>query len=445
MTGRPSGEQYMRSLERFGMKPGLERIHRLLEALGNPHRRVRTIHVAGSNGKGSTAAFIAAALQYAGLRVGLFTSPHLQRYNERIQIDGQPITDSALHSLVSLIDGHVRDLEPEIGSATEFEVGTALAFEHFARERVDVAVIETGLGGRLDSTNVVDPLLSVITPIALDHTETLGSTLAAIAREKAGIMKPGRPVVLAPQSAEALDVLLSRAEEVASPAIVVQPAGQGGGGVRTHRYTPGKWGRDGGTVYMEYADGENAEYRVGMLGGHQLQNGAVAAATLRELLRTFPQLTDDAVERALRSTVVPGRLEIVNDRPLVLLDGAHNPLGAAQLARALAHAFSGRRITLVCGISKDKPAPAILQQLLPCVDQVIATEPTSTRVGCWSSADLVALVAEQGYRKAIAIPQVLSALHHAVAHTHVDSVICVTGSLYLVGEARSLWVPGNRP
>lgn len=430
----------MHELSRRGMKPGLERIVELLRRLGDPHLRFRSVHIAGSNGKGSTAAYLAAALRFAGLRVGLFTSPHLQRYNERIRINEEPISDEALSALVERIRPLAAGIAAVHGAPTEFEVGTALAFAHFAEQAVDVAVVETGLGGRLDATNVLDPLLAVITPITLDHTETLGSTLSAVAGEKAGIIKSGRPVVMAPQPPEAQEVLLTVAQREGAEPVLVRPDGQPMLPHRTHRFTPVEWSGEGGTVRVTYADGPVATYRVRMLGGHQLENAAVAAAAARELVRAFPRLTDEAVAEALSSTTVPGRLEVVRTDPMVLLDGAHNPLGAERLAEALHQLFAGRPVTLVCGISKDKPARDIVARLAPAADRFIATEPSSTRLGCWPAAELVALAKAAGNNAARAVPDPLAAVQHALAVTDESGIVCVTGSLYLVGEVRATLV-----
>lgn len=438
MTGSARGEEYLHKLGRLGMKPGLERVGELLRLLGDPHRKFRAVHIAGSNGKGSTAAYLAAALQFAGLRVGLFTSPHLERYNERIRIDGTPIADDALNALVERVRSLTAAVEETYGTPTEFEVGTALAFTHFAQEGVDVAVVETGLGGRLDATNVLEPLLTVITPITLDHTETLGPSLAAIAKEKAGIFKPERPVVIAPQPTDALAVLLAEAARVAAPAVLVkQDEGPDPDGIRTHRFKPVEWDAEGGTVQLAYADGATGTYRVRMLGYHQLENAAVAAAAAHELGRTLPQLTDEALAMALRTAVVPGRLEVLGADPTLLLDGAHNPMGAERLSHSLKQLFPGRPITLVCGISKDKPARDMMACWIPMAKQVIATEPASARLGCWSADELASLAKALGHPEVVAVPELRAALQRALEVTDGDGVVCITGSLYLVGEARA--------
>lgn len=444
MTQATYVEQYLSSLGRFGMKPGLERIQRLLQAMGDPHKHFRIIHIAGSNGKGSTASFIAAALSGSGHRTGLYTSPHLERYNERIQIDGQPISDASLHELVDAVRPYVEQVETELGSPTEFEVGTALAFEHFRRQGVDLAVVETGLGGRLDSTNVVDPLLSVITPITFDHAEILGPTIRDIAGEKAGIIKPGRPVVIAPQLPDALNVLIGRAQEVGAPLTLVQPHGNDDLVERTHRFSPLGWGRDGGEVVVTGPDGDRTTYRVGMLGSHQLLNAAVAVGAIRELARLGLDIQEGALGSAIADTRVAGRLEMVSTDPLILLDGAHNELGARQLSEAIKHLFPSRPLTLVCGISKDKPAAAILSLLGPLATEVVTTEPSSSRLGCWRAHELADCLANLRLPRATVIPKVKQALEYARANATRESLICVTGSLYLIGEARALLV-GSGP
>lgn len=439
MTERVHPEEYFRTAGRLGMKPGLERIAALLELLGRPHERFRAIHVAGSNGKGSTAAFIAAALASAGLRVGLFTSPHLQRYNERIRVNGEPVSDGELAALVERVRPLAERIAPAVGHPTEFEQGTAMAMLHFAEAGVDYAVLETGLGGRLDATNVVDPVLAVITPITIDHAEILGPTLAAIAGEKAGIIKPHRPVVLAPQQAEAMEVLLARARSCAAPVAAVVPDGvPGPEGARLYRYRPLAWGLDGGTVEVAPPDAAPRRYHVGMLGPFQLQNAAVAAAAVHELFAAEARLREEHVARSLEQTRVAGRLEVVGEAPTVILDGAHNALGAEALADALAKLYPGRPITLVCGISKDKPAEAMLRSLVPVAARVVTTEAASSRLGGWPAEELAALARSIGRADATPVRPAEAALRFALENTPPDGVVCVAGSLYLVGEVRSV-------
>lgn len=462
--------EFLRALGRFGVKPGLERVQAILKRLGDPHKCYAVVHIAGSNGKGSTASFVAAGLQRSGLRTGLYTSPHLMRYNERMQIDGRQICDSDLRRLVDKVKPIVEEIAATDESPTEFDVGTAMAFLHFAEQGVDVAVIETGLGGRLDSTNVVDPLLSIITPITLDHRDILGPTLRDIAREKAGIIKPGRTVLIAPQPPDAEAVLLEKARECQAQLVrVVEESERGrdgdgssvdgrvgarretGAGDRvqdppyTYTFKPLHWDGEGGQVTVLYSTDEQATYRIGMLGVHQLLNGAVAAAALRLLREQGLPVTEQAVRGALADTYVPGRLEVIRKTPLLILDGAHNELGAVQLVHTLKQTFAGRPITVVCGISIDKPADKILAAVVSVADRIITTEAASARLGVWQAEELRARLHALGFEKTAAVPRAADALRLAEAQTPPGGVICVMGSLYLVGEIRSHITAASSP
>lgn len=441
MTDASYVEDYLRTLGRFGVKPGLERVQALLSGLYNPERAFRVVHVAGSNGKGSTASFVAAGLQQSGLRTGLYTSPHLVSYNERIRVDGSPVANARLRDYVDRLKPVVERIEHDLGSPTEFDVGTAMAFLHFATEKVDAAVIETGLGGRWDSTNIVDPALSIITPITVDHTEILGTSVAEIAGEKAGIIKRGAPVVLSPQPESARAVLVEHAKKQAAPLFAVSVAGdQASGEQNTFLYEPLDWSSDGGKVSVTCENGNASIYEVGMLGSHQLQNAAVAASALHVLRDIGWPITYEAVHRALRTTQVAGRLEVLQRDPVLLLDGAHNELGAEQLSIALQHLYAKRPITLVCGMSKDKAAERILRPLIPYTERVITTQASASRLGSWSAEDLSAMVSAMQHTSVAAVPKVMDALEMAKQHTSPEGVVCVMGSLYLVGEVRALLV-----
>lgn len=440
----------LQRLQRFGEKPGLERIRFLLDALGNPESSFPAVHVAGTNGKGSTSAMIASILKTTGRRVGLFTSPHLVRYNERIVVDGQPISDDDLDRLMAELEVHVHAAatEPGVGQPTEFEVGTAAAMAHFARAGVDVAVVEVGLGGRFDSTNVIRPLVSVITPIALDHTNRLGTTIAAIAADKAGIIRPGVPVVSAPQLPEAAAVIATEAERRGAPLLM---AG------RDFDDKLIASGRSGTTFDVRWKDGWMRGLRVPLLGPHQAINGATAVAaclTMREMGESRPGsvrairapdradsdradrvISEDAIRAGLRDVEWPGRMELVADAPTIILDGAHNAEAAEALAASLQTVFSAERPVFVIGILQEKPVDKILQALLPLGRAVVFTMPRRARTPAAAPADLA--------RRATGLIEnieVEPALEQAVARARTlagpDGLVCICGSLYLVGEVR---------
>lgn len=423
-------------LERFGEKPGLERIQFLLRALGSPERTFPAVHVAGTNGKGSTAAMIASILRAAGLRVGLFTSPHLVRYNERIVVDGRPISDSDLDALAGELEASVRAAAaaPGVGQPTEFEVATAAAVAYFARSGVDVAVVEVGLGGRWDSTNVVRSAVSVITPIGLDHTNRLGTTVAEIAGDKAGIIRSGVPVVSARQLSEAAQVIAGEAEARGAPLLMagrdfdvrLREAGKGGTAfdVRWRR----RWLR---------------ELRVPLLGPHQAVNGATAAAACLTLRESEPgaaglwaAVTDEAVRAGLQRVTWPGRMEVLPGAPAVVLDGAHNAEAAEVLAETLRTVFPGERPVFVMAVLREKPVDRMLRTLLPLGRAVVFTAPRSSRTPPREPDELARRAA--GLVETVAVePSAEGAVARARALAGPEGLVCVCGSLYLVGEVRA--------
>lgn len=452
-----AAEAYLASLGRFGIKPGLERVRLLLRELGDPHRGYPVVHVAGTNGKGSVCTLIAAGYQAAGFRTGLFTKPHLTSYNERIAVSGRAIDDAAFGRWIDRLRPIVDRVTEELGSPTEFDVGTALAFAFFAEMQVDVAVVETGLGGTWDSTNVIDPALSVITPIGMDHSDVLGDTISAIAGEKAGIIKPGRPVVVGPQAPEALQVLLERAVAGRSPAVRVERQAKGqeamvaaGGSARgaegfqggavgaaSVRFEPLAWDRTGGLVRISTGSASHT-YRVGMLGAHQLENAAIAVAAWEALdAQLFVPATARAA--ALSDTRVPGRLELISGAPPILLDGGHNARAAEALGDALAKLFDGVPVTLLFGTSQDKPADAMLRSLLPHAACVVTAQAVAARLGGWSAEQLAALCRQMAPSLPIeGAASPAEALARAQAQTPPNGLICVCGSMYLIREVRPL-------
>lgn len=448
---------YLADLARFGSRPGLERIAFLAQGLGEPQRAFRSIHVAGTNGKGSTAAAIAAALQAAGFRVGLYTSPHLVRFHERIRVNGQPISDEELAEGVE----RVRPLAeraaatPEVGRPTQFEVATAIAFDHFARQGVAWAVLETGLGGRWDATNLVVPELAVITPIGHDHMEVLGGSLAAIAGEKAGIIKADRPVVLAPQPPEALEVLLAQAEAVGAP--VVRVVEGRGPGAFAYQVDDVELGRVRFRVATPWGSTHQLQLPLG--GAHQALNGAVAAAAVLTLAarRGDPEGGQSVawereavrwLEEGWRGLRWPGRFEIVPGR--LILDGAHNPEGARALAQALAPCFGpgageGERpsLYLVFSCMEDKPVDAMLAALAPLAAGVVVTQTGQGRLPPLAP-ERIAAAARAHCSQIWTVADPVAALRQAHRVRGPRDWICLCGSLYLVGEVKARLASGER-
>ncbi|WP_298439872.1 folylpolyglutamate synthase/dihydrofolate synthase family protein [Geobacter sp.] len=401
------------ALRRFGIRPGLERVSSLLARLGNPHEALRIIHVAGTNGKGSTAAFLSSILAAGGYRTGLFTSPHLISFTERFRINGAEIGQDEVLRLAQ----RVMAAAPE--GTTFFELVTALALLHFAEKGVDAAILEAGMGGKNDATSVAAGILTVITPVALDHGEWLGATIPAIAREKGGIIKAGRPVVLSEQLPEAQEVLLARGRAL---------------GCRLCRFDAdftARWS-DGGLAYRGL-DRSLEGMRPGIGGRYQRVNAASALAAA-ELLATegFP-LTDEALRRGIADARWPGRMELFPGPPPVLLDGAHNPAGARALAEALAD-YPRRRLILVTGIMGDKDAEGILSPLLPLADEVVTVTPAVER---GLAADRLAAFCRERGAAATDGGAVPHGLELARQRAGSDDLILVAGSLFTVGEARA--------
>lgn len=417
---------------------------RLLALLGDPHQQFPTIHVAGTKGKGSVAAMAAFALRAAGLRVGLYTSPHLMEFRERIRVLTPADADGRIseEELVALVT-RLKPAAAEVAGLTWFELVTALAFLHFAHQNVDAVVVEVGLGGRLDATNIITPLVSVITSLSLDHTDLLGNTLAEIAGEKGGIIKPGIPVVVAPQQPEALDRLRRIAQERAAPLILVgrdwryetlaaSPAGQ------TIIFSARPAGPAKTNLQRQILD-TPLEATIPLAGEHQQENAAVALAALVQVADHFPGLDRDALQTGFASVQWPGRLQIVptgQDRPTLLVDCAHNADSAGRLAQALAHVYQYRRLWLVIGATADKDMAGILRPLLPLGDQTIMTRSTHPRAA--DPAELARLAGQLGYT--VTVQENLSrALAVIFAQADAADLICVTGSIFMVGDLLNQW------
>lgn len=394
--------RYLAGLQPLAMRFGLERMERALDALGHPERRAPVLHVGGTNGKGSACAMAAAALGEAGLSVGLYTSPHLVRFNERIAVDGVPVGDAALAAAVE----EVRRACPwhEAGGEgdrlTYFEFATLAGLVHFARSRVDVAVVEVGLGGRFDATTAIRPAVTAIARIGLDHTQLLGDTVEQIAFEKAGIFKAGVPAVVhAHQPPGALETLRAEAARRGAPFSVA----------------PASW------------DGP-----IALRGPHQRGNAALAAAALRALAAAGVPVGEEAVARGIARARWPGRLEEVGG---VLLDGAHNPDGAAALAAALPVLHPGRPVELVFGVLSDKDHAGMLRALAPAARRLHLVAPATPRAR--APAELAADVRAAG-GTADVHADLAGAIACARRAAADGALVCVAGSLYLVGEARDL-------
>jgi dihydrofolate synthase / folylpolyglutamate synthase len=416
----------------------------LLSALEHPENKFRSVLIAGTNGKGSTAATLASILQASGLRTALYTSPHLVRINERIRTNGEQISDNQFALLHDVVDRTAERLV-EDGELpwhpSFFEMLTAIAFEYFANNRVDIAVLEVGMGGRLDATNVVDPLLSVITDISLDHQKFLGNTIAEIAREKAGIIRPNGVLVTLPQTPEANDVIGRVALDAGATAISAVPF--------VPPVSPASsepWQREESvrirTSYPLQVLGKEIEVESPLVGRHQLRNVALAIAAAEELSAHLPAITADSIERGIRETRWPGRFQVIPGRenqPEFVFDVAHNPAGAWALRSTLSSLYEDRRLVFVFGAMRDKAIREIAEILFPLAERVVATRADNPRS---ANPEEIAEAASRTGTEIEFAPDVPSAVRRACALTGNGGVVVVTGSIYVVGEAmQALGVP----
>ena len=426
--------EWINGLVPFGIRPGLDRIKALMERLENPERRLRFIHVAGTNGKGSTCAFLTSVLLESGYSVGTFTSPYITKFTNRFQYNGEDIPEDTLLKLANELYPLVQDIAgSELGSPTMFEVSTALAILYFARETVpDVVVWETGLGGRMDVTNIVHPVVSVITNIGMDHTDILGDTIQDIAAEKAGIIKPGVPVVSTVTQPEAVEVLKQAAGRNRSTLYLV--------GEQFH------YERSGGTEKEQRFRFEGPfrelELAISMQGEHQCANAACAMMTL-EVLRHYMAFVveEDDLKTGFMGTRWAGRMEKVSSSPRIVLDGAHNPEGAASLAKALPDVYSYRKLNLMMGMLANKHHESYLQHILPIVDTLILTEPDFRRkMDANALGDIVEQLRDQYAKQTLQIiiePDWKNAIELLKSRTEAEDLGVVSGTLYLIADVRS--------
>jgi dihydrofolate synthase/folylpolyglutamate synthase len=417
---------YLANLAKFGFNFGLGRIQELLKRLNNPHLALKVIHIGGTNGKGSTSAMLSAILQEGGYRVGAFTSPHLKSYTERYRINGAEISGEQVAVLLDELRPHLEAMVAEgFEHPTEFEVGTALAFLYFNREKVDFLVVEVGMGGAIDSTNVVKPLLSIITNVSMDHMDYLGHTIEEITLVKAGIIKPGAPVVTAARG-EALGVIESVCLDKKSPLYVVG---------RDLSWQPAAWNLSGQEFSLRGRRKYYEKLFIPLLGRHQLVNAATAVAAAEVLMDLGVSLNGDVVRLGLARTRWPGRMEIVSQKTLVIIDGAHNYDGARCLRQALEEYFPGRSIVMVIGMLGDKERALVAAELAGVARAVVVTRPDNPRANNWRElAEEVRNYTSEVYL----LEDTGEAVRKALALAGPEEVILVTGSLYMVGGAREV-------
>ena len=414
---------YLDSLGKFGIHLGMERIEALLNELGNPEQKVRTIHVTGTNGKGSVTSMITNILLVSGLKVGKFTSPHLVRYNERIEVDGKEISDEDFALVVTAVRRAVESVMAKgTDQPTQFEVLTAAAFLHFALQKLDYAVIEVGLGGLWDSTNVITPVVSVITNVSLDHTDRCGKTVEEIAMQKAGIIKDGVPVVTAAEG-DALGPIQAMSLFKQAPLYIYGKAFTG---------QEVSSSMEGQTLTLSAGD-HHSNYEVKLPGAHQILNTAVAVVAAKLASKQDSRINELALHQGVALTKWPGRLERISRKPDVILDGAHNPAGAAVLRAALDKYYSGKKICFIFGMMGDKDISQVIATLFRKEDTIF-----TVRADEGTRAAEPEALAEQIGSQAKAMHDLAVAYKTALAEVGEDGLVCVCGSLYLVGTFKKM-------
>ncbi|MHB8064049.1 MAG: bifunctional folylpolyglutamate synthase/dihydrofolate synthase [Ruminiclostridium sp.] len=413
---------YIHGTLKFGSKPGLQRICKLLELMGNPHKKLKFVHIAGTNGKGSTSAFISNILNNSGYRTGLFTSPYIQRFTERIRINNKEIAEDELAELITYAKSKI-DIMLNLGldHPTEFEINTAIAFEYFYRQKCQINVIEAGLGGREDSTNIIEsPEVSVITTISLDHTDILGGTITEIAQHKAGIIKPDSDAVIYPQKPE-VEIIFEQVCKSQNSTI--------------HKVSLAS------LALKEYSlDGQLFDYKnykdlyIRLLGDHQLHNAAVAIDACEILVHKGFKIDYNNIRKGLTETIWPGRLEIISKNPLILIDGAHNFEGGQSLNAALEKYFANKCKVFIVGFLRDKDYHQIMAMLASKAKLIITVTPNNERAIPSSELANILRQFSNNVQDGITLE---NSLKLALENIDEESVICVFGSLYMIGEFRS--------
>jgi len=414
---------YIHGTVKFGIKLGLESIKTLLELMGNPQDKLKYVHVAGTNGKGSTVAFISSVLMESGLKVGIYTSPSLERFNERIKVNNEEISGEDLAIITAFVKEKVDIMTSKYDIyPTEFEIVTAIAFEYFYRMKCDIVVFEVGLGGRFDATNIIkEALVSVITSISYDHTDRLGDTLEKIAFEKAGIIKDSGDVVVFRQDGKVMEVIGNVCKEKQAKMYVADFDN-----IKIKHFS----------IEGQVFEHNGNTFEISLLGEHQVKNAVVALKALEILKDKGYYISEECIARGLANAKWPGRLEVLSKQPVFLIDGAHNKEGAETLAEVLKAYFPNKKITFILGALKDKDIDAIIQPTLPFALEYITVTPDSSRA--LSSREMANFVLR--YCKRVLISDTIEEAVETSLNriSSKDDVICAYGSLYYIGKIRSL-------
>ncbi|WMM23690.1 folylpolyglutamate synthase/dihydrofolate synthase family protein [Tissierella sp. MB52-C2] len=419
--------EYINDKDKYGSRLGLDSIGKLMSLLGNPQEGLKYIHIGGTNGKGSTSSYMAHCLEAGEYKVGLFTSPYIERFNERIQINGQDIPDDTLGRITGLIKEKANIMVQEgYEHPTTFEIVTAIGFMYFKEENVDYVILEVGLGGRYDSTNIISsPLASIITTLDYDHIDVLGDTLDKIAYQKAGIIKENSMVVSYPQEAEALEVIKKAAEEKESDFYLCP----------MENIVVKEVNGSGSTFDFYYKNIELKDIKISMLGEYQVYNATLALTTILILKeKGLVHITEEQIREGLKKTKWPGRLEVIRKNPTFLIDGAHNVQGISQLKKALS-LFNYNKLILGLGILKDKDSSHMVELLAPLADEIVVTEVNMPRK--LDAEDLAKEISK--YNQNVVVEKdIKKAIEKALELAKEDDMIVFGGSLYLIGEVRTL-------
>ena len=420
--------RYIEETHKFGVRLGLDNIAKLLELLGNPQDKLNIIHVAGTNGKGSTCSFITSILKEAGYKVGLYTSPYLETFTERIRINGENIPEEDVARIVTIIKSKIEQMVSEGYSyPTEFEIVTAMAFYYYCEQKVDFVALEVGLGGRYDATNVIkNSEVSVITSISLDHIGILGDTVEKIAYEKGGIIKENGTVILYDQSEEVKNVIKQICKE------------------KNATYIEAKFDNikvKNSDIYSQTYDciiaGEKYEdLEIKLIGEHQINNSILALNTIKYLKEKHNlNITEDTIKKGLINTKWPGRIEKIKEEPIFIIDGAHNEDGAKSLAKAIEKNFKNKNLTLLIGMLEDKDIDGVIEILIPYFSKVITTTPDNPRA---ISSDILKEKISQYVDDVVSKPKIKDAVEYTLNNSSKEDIIISAGSLYMIGEVRTL-------
>jgi dihydrofolate synthase/folylpolyglutamate synthase len=416
--------KWVYSFDKYGSKLELDRITIMMKRLGNPEKQLKIIHVTGTNGKGSVCQFVGSILHQAGYKTGVYISPHLERFSERMTINGQEILNEDIDGVVAVVQPVVDAMIDEGNPPTFFEIVTAMAFVYFTQQQVDFAVVEVGLGGRFDATNIVLPMVSVITNISLEHRQQLGENVESIAFEKAGIIKKQVPVITAAEG-KAREVISRVAREHHAPLTVIEQT---------------SWQRLSASLenqeFLVHGFLKDYQLSTGLLGRYQGENIALAVAVVEHLQMLGVFVADRDIGNGITHTLNPGRMEIISENPMLLLDGAHNPTGIKMLKESLEHDFSYHRLILILGILADKDITDMVPMITPLSEIIIIAPPQNPRA-C-DPKRLQEKIVQSGFSKQLLIKEtVTDAIDYSKTVAATDDLICITGSLFTVGEART--------